>query len=101
MKICAPITMHHRRREAERGLVEHDELGLAHKAAADREHLLLAARHRAGKLLAALGEPRKQLEGLVERAPRLLARARQHRAHLQVLEHAERWKDLPAFGHLA
>src|SRR6185436_14820004 len=36
--------LHHERSEAERGLVEHDELGLAGEAAADREHLLLAAR---------------------------------------------------------
>ena len=33
----------HGGREAERGLVEHDEAGLAHQAARDRQHLLLAA----------------------------------------------------------
>ena len=49
--------LHHQRREAERGLVEHDELGRAHQAAADGEHLLLAAGHGAGELVRALGEP--------------------------------------------
>src|SRR5690242_5770388 len=34
------------RRQAERGLVEHDELGRPHQAAADGEHLLLAAGER-------------------------------------------------------
>ena len=38
------------RREAERRLVEHDQFRRAHQAAADREHLLLAAGERAGRL---------------------------------------------------
>ena len=49
-------------REPERGLVEHDELRPRHQRAADREHLLLAARQRAGGLVPPLGEPRKLLE---------------------------------------
>ena len=36
--------LHHGGREAERGLVEHHEIGRAHQAAADRQHMLLAAR---------------------------------------------------------
>ena len=40
-------------REAERRLVEHDQPRLAHQAAADRQHLLLAAGQRAGRLAAA------------------------------------------------
>ena len=38
------------RRQAERRLVEDQQLRLGHQAAADREHLLLAARQRAGAL---------------------------------------------------
>jgi hypothetical protein len=47
--------LHDRRREAERGLVEHDERGIAHQAAADGEHLLLAAGERSGDLDAPFG----------------------------------------------
>ena len=61
----------HDRREAERGLVEHDEARLPHQAAGDRQHLLLAARQRAGELPAPLGEAREQ----GEHARRALARA--------------------------
>src|SRR5262249_10233019 len=42
--------LHNRRREPERRLIEHDQPGLAHQAAADRQHLLLAARQGAGGL---------------------------------------------------
>src|SRR5689334_5893959 len=42
------------RRQAEGRLVEHHEAGRAHEAAADRQHLLLAARERAGELALAL-----------------------------------------------
>ena len=34
----------HDRRETERGFVEHQEARMAHQGAADRQHLLLAAR---------------------------------------------------------
>src|SRR5690606_20059624 len=51
--------LHDRRREAERRLVEHDQFRLAHQAAADGDHLLLAARQGAGGLSAALGQTRK------------------------------------------
>src|SRR5215467_984228 len=47
------------RREAERWLVEDEQFRLGHQPAADRQHLLLAARERAGALRPPLGEPRK------------------------------------------
>ena len=50
----------HRGRETEARLVEHEEARLAHQRTAEREHLPLAARQRAGELLAAFGEPREQ-----------------------------------------
>ena len=51
--------------------------------------------------LAALGEPREEREHLVQRLLRAGARARQHGAHLEVLEHRQAGKDLAAFGDLA
>src|SRR5262249_4881433 len=39
------------RREPERGLVEQQQLGPAHEGAADRQHLLLAARQKARELI--------------------------------------------------
>lgn len=48
------------RRESERRLVHHDQLRLRHKRAPDREHLLLAARERSGKLPLALLKSREQ-----------------------------------------
>src|SRR5215216_177743 len=48
------------RRQAHRGLVEEDELRPAHEGPGDGAHLLLAARHRAGELVAALLQAREQ-----------------------------------------
>jgi len=45
------------RRQAEAGLVEQQQLGLAHQRAADRQHLALAARHGAGALPTPFGKP--------------------------------------------
>src|SRR4051794_17810651 len=54
------------RRQAERRLVEDQQAGFGHQAAADREHLLLAAAHRAGPLALALGEAREGCEHALE-----------------------------------
>jgi hypothetical protein len=88
-------------REAERGLVEHDEARLTHQAARDREHLLLAARQRSGRLSPPLGEAREERIGALELATRFAARALDDRAHLEVLEHAHVGEDLAALGDLA
>ena len=93
--------MHDGRGEPERGLVEHDELRRAHEAAADREHLLLAARERPGRLPAALGEPREQREHPLAILRALAPCARQHGADLEILVHAESGEDLPALRDLA
>src|SRR6266542_714659 len=53
---------HEQRREAERRLVEEDELRARHERAADREHLLLAAGEVAGEPLAALSQAREVVE---------------------------------------
>jgi hypothetical protein len=92
--------LHQRRRETERRLVEHNEFGLPHQAAADRQHLLLAARHRTRDLLAALGEPRKQRINALDFVVHFGARARQERAHLQIFLHGQRRENLTAFRDL-
>ena len=70
--MMAKMSSHDQRREAERGLVEQHQRGLADEGAADREHLLLAAGEIAGQLLAALREAREvAVDQLgVELAPR-------------------------------
>ena len=54
------------RREAERRLVEQQQLGLRHQRAADREHLLLAAGQRPALLLLALLQAREERVDAVE-----------------------------------
>src|SRR6185369_3678014 len=61
------------RREAEARLVEHQEPGLAHQRAADREHLPLASGERPGELRTALFEAREELEDVGERWRAVLA----------------------------
>src|SRR5438067_6640835 len=72
----------HHRRQAERGLVAEDEPRLAHQAAADREHLLLAARERAGALTLALGEPREKRADALQVLAQTRPGARVRRSHL-------------------
>ena len=91
--------LHHERRQAHRGLVEHEQLGPAHHGAAHGEHLLLAAGERAGRLLAALPEDREEVVGA--RACRCGCRAwslRRKAPSMQVLLDAEPREDAPALG---
>src|SRR5258705_182741 len=69
-------------------------------ASPDSPLTLLAARQRAGRLLRALGEHRKQRVDAFEIARAVGAGARQHRAHGEVLGDRERRKDLAALGDL-
>ena len=46
-----------------------EQLRLSHQRPADRAHLLLAAGHRPGLLVAPLGEAREELEHAVDRPP--------------------------------
>src|SRR5579883_2583614 len=59
------------RRETEARLVEQQQHRLAHQRAAEREHLPLAARERAGALPSALLEAGEQLEHLPHRGARI------------------------------
>ena len=74
---------------------------MAHQAAADRQHLLLAARQGARRLLAPFGEAREQAEDTIERGRLRGARTLQDGAHLEVLEHGQVGKHLPALGDMA
>ena len=58
----AKVLFHQPRREAERRLVNQQQLGRAHQPAPDRYHGLLAARHRAGELRAPLRQAREDLK---------------------------------------
>ena len=75
--------------------------GCAHQRAADGEHLLLAAGHRARLLLLALLEAREQVEDAVEVLADPLAVAAQVGAQLEVLAHGHALEALAALGRLA
>src|SRR5438093_647311 len=59
---AAPDLGTNERRESFGRLVENEQARVGHQRAADREHLLLAARERAAEAARARREPRKQLE---------------------------------------
>ena len=96
-----PVFTHDGGRESQGGFVEHDKRGAAHQAAADGEHLLLAAGERAGDLLSPFSEPRKEGQYFVHRLHRFGAGARQCGAQLEVLRHCQTGKNLPSLGDLA
>src|SRR5215470_789535 len=77
-----------------RGLVEEEEVGIAHERAPDGQHLLLAARELVGAVASALAQPREELVHALQ-APAPAAAPR----HLEVLAHGERRKDTTALGH--
>ena len=76
---------HQDRRQADRGLVDQEDFRRQHQRAAERHHLLLAARQAAGKLAAALGEAGKGLVTDRHVARELAARGATVGAEQQVL----------------
>jgi hypothetical protein len=86
------------RGEAHRELVDEEHGRVGRERAGHREHLLLAARQRSGRLLAPVGEAREACE-------RAFLHDRKRRAgergHPQVLEHREVGEDPPTFGNEA
>ena len=87
------------RREPERGLVQDQQARLAHQAAADGEHLLLAAGERAGELPVRSFRRGKSANTRSRLAARA-ARAPGDSAELQVLAHRQVGEHAPALGHL-
>jgi hypothetical protein len=78
------VRLHQDRRQPDRRLVDQQDLRRQHQRAAERQHLLLAARHRAGELAAPLGEPRERLEAGFEVLLELRARGRAERAEREI-----------------
>jgi len=76
---------------------------MRHQRAADRQHLLLAARQRAARLVAPLLQPREEAEDAPEVRPDLGALRPRPRvgAHVEVFEHRHAREDAAALRRLA
>ena len=88
------------RRESHRRLVEQQQPGPRHQGAADRAHLLLAARERAGLLRLALLEPREQAVRAIEVLGDAVGVRALVGAELEVLAHGHAREQAPALGAL-
>ena len=93
----APDLRNQARHDAFGRLVEDDQLRPHHQAARDREHLLLAARQRDGRLLQALLETREAGEHIVFAFGVALAGD----ADAQVFQHRKIGKDAAPLRHVA
>ena len=85
------------RSEPERRLVEQDELRTGHERAADRKHLLLAARERSGDLGAAFGKHGEAFENTSHVCSDAARIGSQKAAHLQIFLHGHLGEDVPPF----
>src|SRR5690606_34033997 len=88
------------RREPEGGLVEHDQPGLGHQGARDREHLLLAPREVAGLRAPAFREAREVGVGLVAQFAEAALRTAAGVGGEQVVVRREVLEDAPALEHV-
>src|SRR5215472_3216328 len=79
--------------ETFRGLVQEEQVGIAHEGAPNGQHLLLAARQLVGPIAAALTQPGEELLHALQ-APTSAAVPR----HLEVLADGERGKDAATLG---
>src|SRR5439155_792081 len=87
-------------RQAERRLVEHEHARAGHECAADRAHLLLAARERARELRPPVGEDGEQRVDVLDRRRALGPRARRVRPEEQVLDDAHEGEQAAPLRHL-
>ncbi len=87
--------------QPKRGFVEQEQLGPPHQGPGHGEHLLFAARERAARLAAALGQNRKQFVGMVQIVSDASSITARERAHLQVFEHGQTRENLAPFGRMA
>ena len=87
------------RRQAERRLVEEQDLGRRHHRPADRHHLLLAAAHRPRLLAEALLESREKVNDEFEVSLLGVAGAAGVGAEHEVLAHGQLAEDAAALGH--
>jgi hypothetical protein len=88
------------RRQAERGLVQHQQLGEIHHSASDRQHLLLAARQRTAGLPSPLGQTREQLVNGSQRLPCRHRRPCRQETDDEVFLDREVGKNAPPLGHM-
>ncbi|MOA13290.1 hypothetical protein D3C78_1333360 [compost metagenome] len=86
------------RRQPQRGLVEQQQLRLAHQCTAYRQHLLLTAGHGARALRTAFQQARKQAKHPFD-ALLILVTVGKETAHRQVLLHRHAREYPPAFRH--
>ena len=91
---------HDLRRQAERRLVEQQQLGLAHQRPADRQHLLLAAGQQDGALTPALVEAREQVDDALVGSPAGGAVTNADRAGAEVLLDGQLAEDAAPLGNL-
>src|SRR5581483_6675163 len=87
------------RRQALGGLVDHDELGIAHQRTADGQHLLLAAGEHARRRVGAGGEIGKHLQHAFE--PPFAGSADVLDAEQQILPHREAGEDVAMLRYIA
>ena len=92
--------LHHQRREAGRRLVHQQQFRLRHQRAADGAHLLLAAGERAGRLFAAVLQPREQAVDPVELLGKMPPRRRDEGADAQIFLDAQPRKQPPVLRHM-
>ena len=83
------------RRESHRRFIEQEQRRMRHQRPADRQHLLLAARHRARLLRLPLGKARKKGEDAIEVAG--VDRAPREGAHFEIFQHRHARKYAPSF----
>src|SRR5215467_963104 len=92
--------LHDQWRKSGRGLVEQQQLRPRHQRTCDRAHLLLAARQRAGELVAPFREAREQLVDPAEALGEMFPRLRYIGADAQILLDTQFWKQPAVFRHL-
>ena len=80
--------------------VEHQQFRLGHQRAADRQHLLLAARQVAGLGAGALGKPRKPRKGPLDQPLHAAAVAMHRGRGEQIFLRRQLREDAPAFEHM-
>ena len=76
------------------------DVGEVHHRAADCQHLLFAARQRAGKLAAAFDQAGEQAVDPVQRIRKLRRRATCDEAYDEIVLHDEAGKDAATLGHM-
>ena len=90
--------VHEDRGKPERGLVQHEKLGVRHESARNGELLLLPAGERAAGLAQALPEDGEELDHLPQVPLELRLVAADEGSEPEVLRHGEAREDVPALG---